>query len=54
MRKNNQSRLIVNILASKWAVHIMRILGDGTKRFNEIRRHYQYRYKKSYDRRNKT
>lgn len=38
MIKNNQTHVILDILSSKWATHIIQTLNDGTKRFSEVQK----------------
>ena len=34
--KNDQTQLVLDILSSKWATRIVKVLDDDTKRFSEI------------------
>ena len=36
--KSDNYQIILNIIASKWAVHVIYVLHHNTKRFNEIRK----------------
>ena len=36
--KNDQTQLVLDILSSKWATRIVKVLDDDTKRFSEIQK----------------
>jgi len=36
--KNDQTQLVLDILSSKWATRIVKVLDDGTRRFSEIQK----------------
>ena len=36
--KNDQTQLVLDILSSKWATRIVKVLDDDTRRFSEIQK----------------